>query len=234
MSGTGTTLDVTLSTQQQQELMQAGVYAYAVVFDKAGGDTAIEPVTTLVNNGTVVSGGSYETPLTNGSDTLDSGKVYFVIQSIDSSDASTLGNDIMSQSWINASNAATADFGYDSIEVDLQDTATDDADLTAVNGFGQPMDLSVTYNNGSSASVGYAVDGSSIIGSIASSGTNTTATCATGPLGGDFRMSTSPAEANGINTGTASTGGAYPEWDWAALYRRADIGCERYHHQRSV
>ena len=57
MSSNGTTLDVTLSAQLQNELGSAGVYAYAVVFDYAGGNTAIEPVTTLVNNGTVVSGG---------------------------------------------------------------------------------------------------------------------------------------------------------------------------------
>ena len=215
MSSNGTTLDVTLSTQLQNELGSAGVYAYAVVFDYAGGNTAIEPVTTLVNNGTVVSGGSYEIPLTDGSDTLDSGKVYFVVQSIDSSDTSTLASDITSESFINPGNASgTADFGYDSVEVTLDGTSTDAANLTAVNGFGLPMGLSVDYDNGSSASVGYAVDGSSIVGSIASSGTNSTATFATGPLAGDFRISTSPVEANNVNTGTVSTGGAYPESAW--------------------
>ena len=215
MIGTGTTLDLTLSTQLQTELGQAGVYAYAVVFDKAGGDTAIEPVTTLVNNGTVVNGGSAEIALTDGSGTMDGGKVYFVIQSIDPADSSTLAHDITSQAWINPGNASgTADFGYDSVEVALLGTSSDAANLTSVNGFGLPMALSVEYDNATSASVGYGISGSVVAGSIAASGTDSVASYAAGPLAGDFRMSTSPSEANDVNTGTVSTGGAYPESAW--------------------
>ncbi len=68
MSTNGTTLDVTLSAQLQTELSQAGVYAYAVVFDKAGGNTAIEPVATLVSDGTVQDGGNYAITLTDGTE----------------------------------------------------------------------------------------------------------------------------------------------------------------------
>ncbi len=215
MASNGTTLDVTLSAQLQAELGHAGVYAYAVVFDAAGGNTAIEPVTTLVNNGTVVGGGSDEIALTDGAGTMNGGKVYFVVQSIDPADTSTLANDITSQSWINPGNASgTADFAYDSVEVSLLGKSSDAANLTSVNGFGLPMALSVDYDNGTSASVGYGISGSVVAGSIASSGINSTATYAAGPLVNDFRMSTSPSEANDVNTGTVSTGGAYPESAW--------------------
>lgn len=211
----GTELDVTLTPELQSELDQTGVYMYEVDFDSAS-TAAVSGVVTLVNNGTIENNGSFAIPLTTAEDTTFSGgKVYFVVESLPAGDPSSLASEITEQSFINSTNAATDDFGYDSFEVTLTGGTSDAGNLTSVNGFALPMGASVAYDDNTSASVGYAVSGGAIASDIStiSNGAGT-ATFAEGPLAGDFRMSTSPTEANAANPGTVSSTGAFPETAW--------------------
>jgi hypothetical protein len=212
----GTTLDVTLSSAEQTELEQAGVYAYAVYFDKADGNAAVTAPITLVDNGVVANDGTFAIPLTDmANPDLVGGKVYFVVQSLPVGETSTLADTIADQSNINPGTASANDFGYDSFEVTLSSGPNDAGNLTSVNGFGLPMDVSVDYDNGTSASVGYAVSGGTIAGDVSTiTNGQGTYSFSEGPLAGSFRMSTSPSEANAANTGTVSSTGAFPETAW--------------------
>ncbi|MCB8883291.1 Hint domain-containing protein [Acidisoma cellulosilytica] len=201
----GTTLDVTLTGSLQAELDQSGVYAYAVLFDSNG----FVSETTLVNDGAISSDGSYDITLTDGSDTLDGGKLYVVVQSVDPGTPSTLATDIESQAYINPTNAAADDFGYDSFEVTLLDNGSDAGNLTSVNGFGLPM--AVSDVNGS---VGYGVSGDTIAADIGSISSDAVSTYSEGALAGDFRMSTSPTESNQADT--PADVGAFPQTAWNA------------------
>jgi hypothetical protein len=212
----GTTLDVTLSSAEQSELDQPGVYAYAVYFDKTDGNAAVTTPITLVDNGVVENNGSFAIPLTDSTNSeLVGGKVYFVVQSLADGETSTLASTIAEQSNLNPGTATADDFGYDSFEVTLQNGPNDAGNLTSVNGFGLPMEVSVAYDNGTSASVGYLVSGGTIAADV---GTITngqgTYSFSEGPLAGSFRMSTSPSEANASNTGTVTSTGAFPETVW--------------------
>jgi hypothetical protein len=213
----GTDLDITLSPTLLTELEQAGVYAYAEVFGSVNNGGTLPAPVTLVNDGTVGGvGGSFAIALTNDTTTeLTGGKIYFVVQSLPAGTASTLSGIISTQSNITPENAATYDFGYDSMEVTLDGSASDAANLTSVNGFGLPMTLSTSYDDGTSASVGYAVSGAAIASDI---GTITngagTSTFSEGPLAGIFSLSTSPTESNLVPADTPSTTGAFPQSAW--------------------
>jgi hypothetical protein len=198
-----TDINVGLSTQEQSDLSKAGVWAYAVYFTGSG---AVAHWTTLVNDGTVLSGGtSVLTMPTN----FPSGKVYFIVQS-ETAGSPSLTSEITSESALNWQSATTYDFRYDSFEVTLQNGADDKGNLTSVNGFGLPMEVSVPYQNETTAtitsSVGYAVSGATItsdIGDIKGTGTTDTTTnytYSTGPLQGQFRMAVSPAIATENNS----------------------------------
>jgi hypothetical protein len=212
----GTTLDVTLSTAEQSALDQAGVYAYAVYFDKTDGNAAVTAPITLVDNGVVGNNGTFAIPLTDTANPeLVGGKVYFVVQSLPVGETSTLASTIDEQSNLNPGTATADDFGYDSFEVTLSNGTNDAGNLTSVNGFGLPMGVSVDYDNGTSASVGYLVSGGSIASDVSTiTNGQGTYSFSEGPLAGTFRMSTSPSEANAANTGTVSTTGAFPENVW--------------------
>jgi hypothetical protein len=212
----GTTLDVTLSTAEQSELDQAGVYAYAVYFDNLDGNAAVTAPISLVDNGVVENNGTFAIPLTDTANPeLVGGKVYFVVQSLAAGETSTLASTIADQSNISPGTATADDFGYDSFEVTLSNGPNDAGNLTSVNGFGLPMEVAVDYDNGTSASVGYLVSGGSIASDVSTiTNGQGTYTFSEGPLAGSFRMSTSPSEANASNTGTVSSTGAFPENVW--------------------
>jgi hypothetical protein len=212
----GTDLNLVLSPGEQTELGQAGVYAYAVYFDKPDGNTAVTAPITLVNDGVIENDGSFAIPLTDQANpTLVGGKVYVVVQSLPVGDSSTLASTIEAQSNLNPGTATADDFAYDSFEVTLSNGPDDAGNLTSVNGFALPMGVTVDYDNGSSASVGYLVSGGSIASDVSTiTNGQGTYTFSAGPLAGDFRMSTSPTEANAANTGTVSTTGAFPESVW--------------------
>src|SRR5579863_6527016 len=138
-----TTLQVNLSPDLQTELGTAGVWAYAVYFDVNSSGTTVANWTTLVNNGSVENSGVADVPLPG---TFSGGKVYFLIQS-QTADIFNLPSLITSQSVINWGSATAWDFSYDSFEVTLKNTSTDVGNLTSVNSFGLPMEVSVNYTN---------------------------------------------------------------------------------------
>ncbi len=214
-SVTGTTLNVTLSGSLQAELNnKTGVFAYAVWFDKA---TTIPQWTTLVNNGTIENAGTDAISLPGS---MNGGKVYFIVESQTSSAPNLPGTVVTAQSDLNFGNATTFDFSYDSFEVSLLNQSGDAGNLSSVNGFALPMEVSVLYSNGSTATVGYGISGSQIvndIGSIIQNGTtvgtaavyNFTAGSLASPSPGDFRMALSPAGVAGAAPFSSSNWSGY-------------------------
>ncbi len=136
-----TTLTVDLSPTLSSTLAHSGVYAYAVYFNSVTGDDPQGVV--LVNNGAVVSGGSVSFDLPTP---FASGKVTFIIQSLESGTASDLftisdnlitgGGTVTSQGQIDWGPAQQNDYRFDSFEVSLTPNAADTGDLTEINGFG--------------------------------------------------------------------------------------------------
>ena len=200
-----TDLNVALSPDLKNELTTAGtgatagsVNAYAVYFDTVGTNT-VANWTTLVNNGTLISNGTADIPLPG---TYVGGKVYFLIQSAGTGVPTDIPTLITSQSMINWMTATAFDFGYDSFEVTLQNSSSDVGNLTSVNSFGLPMEVSIDYTNfvnggtvNSTATVGYNVPGSTVVNDITNINVaNTFAYDYTsGPLTGQFRIAASPA-----------------------------------------
>jgi hypothetical protein len=146
-----------------------GVYVYAALF----------------NNGTVDSAVDYNLSLVANGDTLDGGKLYIVVRSVDQADTASLSiaDSLASESFINAGSATAYDFSYDSFEVTLDGTSTDAANLTSVNGLASPMELSVD-NHGTTSSVGYNIPGRSIVSDVvANAGTEVESYFTAGGLG---------------------------------------------------
>jgi hypothetical protein len=184
-----TTLNASLSPSLQSQLSHPGVWAYAVYFDSNGNNPTW---TSLVSNGTV-QGSTVPIALP---DPLVGGKIYFIVQSQNQSQPFDLQTLITMQSELNWGNAGTYDFRYDSFEVTLQNSPFDSGNLSSVNGFGLPMAVSIAYQNGTTSSVGYAINGSTLVGDInAINPSNTYASNYTsGPLQNQFRMALSPTE----------------------------------------
>ena len=202
-----TTLNVTLTAQEITNLGTAGVWAYAAV---TNGNSIVNWVT-LVDNGAVRNSG---TDAINLPGSYVGGKVYLLIQSQGTTDPNDLPTLITQQSDINFNNAASYDYRFDSFEVTLHGTtgATNDAgNLTAVNGFGLPMELAVPYDNGTTATVGYNINAGSLVSDLNAINTGITQTYTAGPLATQFRMAASPAEAVGQG-GTAQPFNA-SDWD---------------------
>ncbi len=143
-----TMLQIDLSAQMQTWLSTGGagngVSAYAILYGSAAaGDTADLPLghQDLVIDGAVQNGGSVTLALTDGDRaTLNGGKVYFIIQSIDDP-AHKIDPSTQKQSAINWTNAASLDYRFDSMEVALTGKAGDAANLTSIGGFGIGMTL---------------------------------------------------------------------------------------------
>ncbi len=216
-----TDLDISLSGSLQAELAQPGIWAYAVYFDSSGANW-----TTLASNGTlstdIVNTGTVDVTLP---DPFISGKVYVLVQSQSEAAGGTITNTITSESQISWNTASAMDFRYDSFEVTLAGSNSDVGNLTSVNGFGIPMEISVPYNNSTTGTVGYDISGGALASDIASiqtyntidSTANLTNTYTAGPLAGDFRMAVGPATAagGGIDYANSSTIAPYSAADWA-------------------
>ena len=199
-----TTLTVNLSSALQTQLSVGGVYLTILVFDSsqdspismeiyAGDGSQDGPIPATVN-----------VPLTAGSGTLNGGKIYFVIQSTDASTPLTFD----SQSDINWQSAADNSYRYDSVEISLLNAPGDAANLTSVEGFGIPMELSAT-----TGTVGYNVTGNTLfttdLPATSTSGT-VVYTYTEGPLAGQDRMAISPTAAVPIGNS------AFSSADWTA------------------
>jgi hypothetical protein len=192
-----TTLDVTLSTALQSEFTGApgagnqNATLYEVYFDT---NSTTGTVTALAENGVLTDGTVASIVLP---DSVPSGKIYFVVGSETLGSTVDLATLITDQSNINPTTAAADNFGYDSIELNLTGTSTDAGNLTSVNEFGLPMSIGVSYTNGSSASVGYAVSGQSIVNALTAGSTSVTiGTYTSGALEGDFRTALPPTDPN--------------------------------------
>lgn len=148
---------------------------------------------------------------------MNGGKVYFVIQSLASGDNGDDAKTILTQeSMINTENAQTYDFRYDSFEVTLSGGAEDQGNLTSVNGFGIPMEVSVAYDDGTTATRGYGITGSDMfdkIQAIDSGNTLLDETYDAGPLTGDSRYGISPSSALTSTTGSVDNS-PYQFSDW--------------------
>ena len=143
------------------------------------------------------------------------GKVYFLIQSQATSQPNNLQNLITLQSDISWNNGSLYDFRYDSYEVTLSNAAGDLSNLTSVNGSGLPMEVTVPYANGTTATVGYGISGSALVNDIQNIHTTATAiyNYTSGPLSGDFRMAVSPSEA--VTPSVTLTSSPFNAADWS-------------------
>lgn len=202
-----TTLSVTLTPTLQTTLQQSGVWAYAVYFGSSG------PVwNPLVENGALqTTGGVLDIALPT---TFNGGKVYFLIQSQDASQPYDLTTLITGEDNINWTSAQSYDFRYDSFEVSLLNAAGDAGNLTSVEGFGLPMSVAIDYSNGTSASVGYGITGSTVFQQIAAIDASKTYVYdyTSGPLAGQDRAGISPSQAVGLTPPNP----AFQASDWNA------------------
>lgn len=183
-----TTMTVNLSSALQTQLNVAGVYLSILVFDSSSD----APLSTVIYAGNGTQAGNIPTtvdiPLTTGSETLNGGKIYFVIQSTDDSSPLTF----TSQSEINWQSAAENSYRYDSVEISLLNASGDAANLTSVEGFGIPMELSASTGTRS-----YNVSGDTLLDTDlpATSSQQVVYTYTEGPLAGQDRMAISPTAA---------------------------------------
>ena len=178
----------------------------------------------LVDNGVIQNGGTTNVVLptnnSTGNTELISGKLYLIIQSGQpNGDLFTGATPIIGQeSDINWTNAVNNDFRFDSIELNVDNSQYDVANLTSVNGFGLPMTISngLGDTRGYNIKAGTAADGTSslfgLINDASTSGATTqNFTYSTGPLGGDQRMMLSPAESLAVQT-SGSSAFTYTQW----------------------
>ncbi len=209
-----TTLNVTLTQALKTELSQDGVYFQVVVVN----DHVVDTV--QVYSGGTLGPGQLPIPETVSLDLpaeLTSGKVYFVIQSVT---PGTAAYAITQESDISWTLAATNSFRYDSFEVNLSGAGglNDVGNLTSVEGFGIPMDLSVPNHTADGTAYtdtrGYAVSGTDIFNLITATSADTTVyPFAQGPLATSppiDRMGISPTQAVGLTPPNP----AFPASDW--------------------
>ena len=192
-----TTLDVTLSAGFQQEVTtNPSLYVYAIAYDS---NDATGVITTLAAGGAVESANGVLAvgllnPTIPGDTSFNGGKVYFVVES--SGTVPDIATQISQQSDLNLGNAQANHFVYDSMEMTLSNQGPDAANLTSVNGFALPMELSVPYSNGSTATAGYNVSGQSLIQALQTNeggGTSDIAQFLPGTIGSLFQMAIAPA-----------------------------------------
>ncbi|OYZ97461.1 MAG: hypothetical protein B7X99_14040 [Rhizobiales bacterium 17-65-6] len=183
-----TTMTVNLSSALQSQLSQSGIYLYVLVFDSSSDAPLSSQIYAGDGSQDGPIGATFDIPLTTGSDTLNGGKVYFIIQSTDA--ATPL--DFTSQSQINWQSAADNSYRYDSVEISLLNQTGDAANLTSVEGFGIPMELSASTGTRS-----YNVSGSTLMDTDlpATSAQTVVYTYTEGPLAGQDRMAISPTAA---------------------------------------
>ncbi|WGD32225.1 hypothetical protein AncyloWKF20_10555 [Ancylobacter sp. WKF20] len=207
-----TTLTLNLTATLQSTLTAGGasngVSAYAVYFDTSGAAN----FTTLVDNGGLQGTGTYIINLP----TMPAGKIYFLIQSQDSSEPYDLTSLIQDQADINWANAATWGVRYDSFEFSLEGQTGDAGNLTSVESFGLPMEVEVEYQDGSNVvratdTRGYNVSGSTFFTDLSGTATGVIYTYTDGALAGDNRMAIGPATA--VVPGSGSTSFQASDWD---------------------
>jgi len=209
MSDKVSTIYVTLSTDLVTELTAGnGVYVEAFNYDSNGaiGDTL------MVNDGTIVGGSdTFAIPITSQ---VDSGKLYFLVQSLatDAPASDIITNAITSQSDVTWGSATKLDYSFDSFEYNLAQSTDDVGNLTAVAGYGLPIGVRVSNVDGAT-SVGYSVSGAALTNQLGSISANVHASFTQGPLAGLFREAVSPATALDPDSGIQSP--PFNAGDWS-------------------
>jgi len=188
-----TTLNVTLSAQLQTDLLQNGsgngVSAYAVYFNAAGtGEWTPLVLDGVLQSAVNPTSGTASITLPSS---MNGGKVYFLVQS-QGGTATDLQTAITQESDISWGTADTYSYRYDSIELSLLSAVGDAANLTSVEGFGLPMELSVPETGTRS----YKVNATTLFSDFAAA---TIDTFDGGALGGKSRMAMSPTAAVAID-----------------------------------
>lgn len=211
------------STGLRNTLGQQGVLAYAVYFEDGnttpGQTTTTVHWTTLVD-GTVTSaaGVPNQVTITDLPNTYKGGKIYILIQSASGSPPYPHPNTFITQeSDINWGSATTNNYRYDSFELTLTPSKNDQGNLTSVNGWGLPMEVTVEYQDGTPTTTrGYNQTGDWMWGTGGGTATGIKAIDAdliykytAGPLNGLPRMAASPTEA----VGSSLPGFAAADWN---------------------
>lgn len=210
--------DWVTSTASQYGNASGGVYIFALLYGTVvdnGVKTEYQttPLSSIaIMENSVLNGTSFSFDLLTDTQTsIDSGKVYFIIQSVDNeSDVIDYAN--YNQSDISWVSAQTNDYRYDSVELSLDGGTGDAANLTSIEGFGIAMGLEAV-----TGSRGYAISGESVISDLSTAPFETAArdetaeTFSAGALKGATRMVMSPTVAV---SGDAGTEVAYATSDW--------------------
>lgn len=208
-----TTLNVNLTDALKTELSQDGVYLQVLVFENGSAD----PLSTTIYTGGSSSvyktiPDSFEVSLGT---TLTGGKVYFLIQSVDPG-ANPIK--ITQQSEISWESAQEYSYRYDSFEVTLQGSGNDAGNLTSVEGFGLPMDVSIPTHTADGTAYtdtrGYKISGSELLEKLSGIGDAQTVWPFTqGPLAtADVdRGAISPS----LAVGSSPSNPAYSANDWS-------------------
>lgn len=184
-----TTLNVTLSptllsahSVNPDGLLGVSASAFGVYFD--GDGTAHWQKYVLAGS---TSSLGPQTPFTWTS-TAKSEKVYFIIES--GSVDFTLGTVITQESDISWSHARANNYRFDSFELSLTGNPADQGNLTSVNYFGIPMEVSIP----GVGTRGYNINGNTLFTDIAGSTPPAEDTYAGGGLIGQLRMVPGPTE----------------------------------------
>jgi len=136
-----------------------GVYAYAFAFE--GANLIPGGAVTLVNNG--VAAGAPSVALTTASHTtFTSGKIYIVVQQTGPGGTSNLASTVTHVGDINSIDSVARNYRFDLLEATLSNSASDVADISAINQFGSTLTLAVQYQGGLTDTRGYAVSGQAI------------------------------------------------------------------------
>ena len=136
-----------------------GVFAYAFAFE--GANLIPGGAVTLVDNG-VAAGAPSVALTTAGHTTFSSGKVYIVIQQTGAGGTSNLLATVNHVGDINSIDSVTRNYRFDLLEATLSNSASDVADISAINQFGSALTLAVQYQGGLTETRGYAVSGAAI------------------------------------------------------------------------
>lgn len=158
-----TTMNFTLSPTLLSHLTTGGagngVYAYAFAFE--GSNLIPGGAVTLVSNG-VAAGAPSVALTTAGHTTFSSGKVYIVVQQTGTGGSSNLLATVQHVGDINSIDSVARNYRFDLLEATLSNSASDVADISAINQFGSTLTLAVQYQGGLTDTRGYAVSGASI------------------------------------------------------------------------
>jgi len=158
-----TTMNFALSSTLLSHLTTGGagngVFAYAFAFE--GANLIPGGAVTLVSNGVATAAPSVALT-TAGDTTFSSGKVYIVIQQAGAGGTSDLLSTVTHVGDINSIDSATRNYRFDLLEATLSNSASDVADISAINQFGSTLTLAVQYQGGITDTRGYAVSGQAI------------------------------------------------------------------------